>query len=109
MIDWDKPIETSDGYPARLLSTDVRSCGELFAAVQVEYHNCSEIKYYKLDGLCTPEIRNRKTKRVGWVNVYPALCKKETRILAKIYESEQEAKGIACKDVIATVKIEWEE
>lgn len=102
-IDWTKPIETVKGYPARLLSTDVRSCGELFAAVQVEYLNCSEIKYYKLDGLCTPEIRNRKTKREGWINIY-----RDDRTGEVIYKTKEDAEGSSTFK-ITTIKIEWEE
>lgn len=111
-IDWTKPIETLAGYPARVLSTDFRSDGKEIVAVQIEYKNCSEINCYTQDGrICGlgPPLRNRKVKREGWVNVYPSLFEDGKVMITKIYESEEAAKDIASSDVIATVKIEWEE
>lgn len=106
VIDWTKPIETLAGYPARVLSTDFRSTGEVFVIVQIEYKNCSEIRYYTQDGQISgfgPPLRNHKTKREGWVNIYPFGG------TSVIYPTEKEAKSTARPDVIATVKIEWEE
>lgn len=103
MIDWDKPIETIAGYPARVLSTDFRSTGEMFVTVQIEYKNCSEINYYTQEGKISglgPPLRNRKTKREGWINVYSN---------SSIFETEYQAKGEALSSVIATIKIQWEE
>lgn len=111
-IDWTKPIETLAGYPARVLSTDFRSDGKEIVAVQIEYKNCSEINCYTQDGrICGlgPPLRNRKVKRVGWVNVYPTMVEDDGRVITCIYTSEEEAKTIASRDVIATVKVEWEE
>ena len=111
-IDWTKPIETIAGYPARVLSTDFRSTGEVFVTVQIEYKNCSEINYYTQGGQIlghSPAIRNRKVKREGWVNVYPTMVEDDGRVIVKVCESEKAAKAIASRDVIATVKIEWEE
>lgn len=111
-IDWTKPIETIAGYPARVLSTDFRSDGKEIVAVQIEYKNCSEINCYTQDGrICGlgPPLRNRKVKREGWVNVYPSLFADTARVIVKVCESEAASKAIATSDVIATVKIEWEE
>ena len=111
-IDWDKPIETVEGHPARVLSTDYRNCGERLTLIQIEFSNLSGIGWYHQDGepaLASPEIRNRKTKREGWVNVYPAMLEDSARVIVKICESEEAAKAIAGKDVIAFVKIKWEE
>lgn len=115
-IDWTKPIETIAGYPARVLSTDHRSCGETLVAIQIEYQSFSSNAWYRQNGeaaLGSPKIRNRKVKREGWVNVYPSLRKDHTRMIASVhpsvYASEESAKYAATGDVIATVKIEWEE
>lgn len=106
MIDWDKPIETIAGYPARVLSTDFRSDGKEIVAVQIEYKNCSEINCYTQDGrICGlgPPLRNRKIKREGWINIY-----RDDRTGETIYETKEDAeKNSTFK--IATVKIEWEE
>lgn len=106
-IDWTKPIETVEGHPARVLSTDHRYCGETLVVIQIEHPGFSCVGYYHQNG--EPEfgsvnIRNRKTKREGWVNVYRA-CNS----LGLIYNTEQEAKERASSAVIATIKIEWEE
>jgi hypothetical protein len=89
-----------------VLSTDFRSDGKEIVAVQIEYKNCSEINYYTQDGqICGlgPHLRNRKTKREGWINIYP------DGIAIGYCETESRAKELARSDVIATIKIEWEE
>jgi hypothetical protein len=106
MIDWTKPIETIAGYPVRVLSTDFRSDGKEIVAVQIEYKNCSEINCYTQDGqICGlgPNLRNRKTKREGWINIY------KCNSTSDIHESKEEAIFSAGKNVIDTIKIEWEE
>lgn len=112
MIDWDKPIETVEGRPARVISTDHRYSGETLAVIQIEHPGFSCVGYYHQSGepaFGSVNIRNRKTKREGWVNVYPTMVEDEGRVITCIYTSEEEAKTIASKDVIATVKIEWGE
>jgi hypothetical protein len=47
-------------------------------------------------------------KRKGWVNVYPPSTS-EWNGLSYVYDTEGQAKGAACSNVIATVPIEWEE
>lgn len=106
MIDWDKPIETVEGHPARVLSSDFRSEGKVFVVVQIEYKNFSEISCYTKDGPISglnPPIRNRKTKREGWINIY------KDNYTSEIHESKEEAISAARKTVIATIKIEWRE
>ena len=44
-------------------------------------------------------------KHEGWVNIYPGSIKYG----GEIYDTENDAKNSASSDVIATVKIEWEE
>jgi hypothetical protein len=50
-----------------------------------------------------PKLRNRKTKREGWVNVY------ENAFAVGYYETKTKAEENANPPLIATVKIEWEE
>jgi hypothetical protein len=105
-IDWTKPIETIAGYPARVLSTDFRSDGKEIVAVQIEYKNCSEINCYTQDGqICGlgPHLRNRKTKRERWINIYP----NESEVV--LLHTKEDAILHARQGVIATIKIEWEE
>ena len=44
-------------------------------------------------------------KHEGWVNIYPGSIKYG----GEIYDTENDAKNSASSDVIATIKIEWEE
>ena len=113
MIDWDKPIETVDGHSAKVISRDYRHRDRgVCVLVQIEAERNSRAATYTFAGspiYLTPQLRNRKIKREGWVNVYPTMVEDEGRVITCIYKSEEEAKTIASKDVIATVKIEWEE
>jgi hypothetical protein len=106
-IDWDKPIETEEGLPARLLSTDYRMDGETVMLVQIEHEHGSATRVFRKDGTpywpSTGRIRNRKTKREGWINIYPS------GEHGKIRETQEEAERVANTDTVATIKIEWEE
>jgi hypothetical protein len=107
-IDWDKPIETTEGLPARLLSSDYRFEGVTFMLVQIEYHHRSTTRVFRKNG--TPYwpsegcIRNRKTKREGWINIF------RDQWVGLLHESEEAARGHpSAESAIATIKIEWEE
>ncbi len=105
-IDWTKPIETLSGYPARVLSTDHRSCGETLVAIQIEYQSFSSNAWYRQNGeaaLGSPKIRNRKVKREGWINIY-----RDNRTGETIYKTKEDAEGSSIFK-ITTIKIEWEE
>jgi len=108
MIDWEKPIETEEGFPARLLSTDYRFEGKTFMLVQIEYEYRSSTRVFEKNG--TPywsslgRLRNRKTKREGWVNIYS-----NTNTHGQIWGTEEEAKTFQTVGSIITTKIEWEE
>ena len=112
MIDWGKPIETTEGYPAKVISRDYRRDNKVLYVVQVESpvsHLYSGDSYLKMVSPTTGvgmgiNLRNRKTKREGWINIYSTIEK-----AGCIYNTEQEAKESASRAVSATVKIEWEE
>lgn len=107
MIDWDKPIETEDGRPARVISRDYRITRYgICMMVQIEEAEYSHTASYTLQGdptLIGPKLRNRKTKREGWINIYDGGLGKI------IHSAEATAKAFAKPDVKATIKIEWEE
>lgn len=105
-IDWTKSIETVDGNPARVLSTDHRYGDRTLVITQTEYSDFSAIGYYHQDGkseLGSVRIRNRKTKREGWINIH-----RHDRTGEAIYKTKEEAEGSAVRK-ITTIKIEWEE
>jgi len=108
-IDWDKSIETTEGYPARVISEDFRDDGEILMLVQIEHPNRSIARTFKKNG--SPywsydgKIRNRKTKREeGWVVIFP------DRWAGMIWRSKEDAQRHRDKKhAIDIVKIEWEE
>lgn len=99
MIDWDKPIETVDGLPARVISTDYKGYNALpLYVVQIEGRHFSHIGYYKEDGnphTTCDRIRNARVKREGWILIGPPINGPSllSRIVVTkhIYPSEQEA------------------
>lgn len=106
MIDWDKPIETENGSPAKVISRDYRTTRYgICMMVQIEELEYSHTASYTLQGdppFTGPKLRNRKTKREGWVNVYEGW-------VGTIYSTESQAKANTRSNVEATIKIEWEE
>jgi hypothetical protein len=107
-IDWTKPIETIDGYPARVISTDYRDGCLTLVVVQAELEKISIILRFLKDGTKMYHgtgIRNRKTKREeGWVVIFP------DRWAGMIWRSKEEAQRHGdTKHAIDIVKIEWEE
>ena len=107
-IDWDKPIETANGYPARVISTDFRIGGETAILVQIEHPNNGLVHAFSENGRpywpFESTLRNRKTKREGWVVIFP------DRWAGMIWESEEAAQRHPdTKRAIDIVKIEWEE
>ena len=107
-IDWDKPIETTEGFPARVISRDyLLSSGERQVIVQVEKRGESSLHYYNAQGTnryINVKIRNRKTKREGWINIFGG------QWVGSLHKSEEAARlHPNVEDAIATIKIEWEE
>lgn len=113
-IDWDKPIETTEGFPARVISRDyLLSSGERQVIVQVERMGESSLHYYNARGTnryISVKIRNRKVKREGWVNVYSATSSSYP-YCKTIFPAEDEAQkeGVKHSGYITTTKIKWEE
>ena len=107
-FDWDKPIETTEGLPARLLCSDYRFEGKTFMLVQIEYEHRSTTRVFEKNG--TPywpsegRLRNRKTKREGWINIFGGQWG------GSLHKSEEAAQRHPnAEGAIATIKIEWEE
>jgi hypothetical protein len=109
-IDWDKPIETTEGFPARVISRDyLLSSGERQVIVQVERMGESSLHYYNAQGTnryINVKIRNVKVKRKGWVNIYRSSRGEAT--VGALLLTEEEARTIG-NGAVATIKIEWEE
>lgn len=102
----NQKVVTRDGRNVKIHCTNYYSNQPIIAEVEgVDY----SISFY-LNGrfLSTEESMNdlffAPEKHEGWVNIYP-----DSVIGHELHMSEEEAKKLADSDVIATVKIEWEE
>jgi len=107
-IDWTKPIEDMEGNPARVISEDYRTTSGFARIVQVELRGTSQVHSVDTKGFHTAfsnqQIRNCKTKREGWINIFP------DQWVGCCYESEKAARGHpSAESAIATIKIKWEE
>lgn len=54
-------------------------------------------------------IKPKTTKKEGWVNIYPTPGGGDMRRSYDVHATEEAAQTRARDDVLATVKIEWEE
>jgi len=115
-VDWTKPIETIDGYPARVISTDYRDGCLTLVVVQAECGIGSAILRFLKDGTKMyhgTAIRNRKVKKEGWVNLYHTpYAPVKYYCGGTVYDTEKTAKDNIQRghDTYATtIKIEWEE
>ena len=106
MIDWTKPIETMEGWPAKVVSRDYKTVTRTLFLVQIERPfsgrtSLSCLGWYQEDGRpweTERHIRNAPVKREGWVNIYG------------VYKTEEDAKR-ACVDPDRNCHrfVRWEE
>ena len=117
MIDWDKPIETVEGWPAKVLSATYRINYEPFFVVQIECDNGGWSRVVILDndgrvrqGVYSTKIRNVLVKREGWMAVYRHKIVEGVRGASPIYETREECvQRCGANKVAAYAKVEWEE
>lgn len=114
MIDWTKPIETTDGRACRVLATDMKDYSWP-VVIAVMNDGVEGVVQCRMDGSssnCKPFVRNVRTKREGWVNVYFAKRGLPQQINASdIYLNKEDAEAPANRaaNPVACVRIEWEE
>jgi hypothetical protein len=116
LTDWqNKKYQTLDGRPVRLLCVDKKGDYPIVGLVIGGPHE-EVIGTWTKDGLWNlflektdADLINAKTKREGWVNVYP----EDTRVSDEcgyLYSTKERADVNAAEDVrVACVRIEWEE
>ena len=117
MIDWDKPIETIEGWPAKVLSATYRINYEPFFVVQIECDDggWSRVVIFDKDGcvkqgILTTKIRNVPVKREGWIAIYKTKDPKNARHCSIAYPTKEDCIHACCANkVVAYVKVEWEE
>ena len=112
-----RKVVTRDGRPVRIICTDRKGGGE--HPVVALYPNRQEylgeiVCTFCANGEFTMGIESdydlffAPEKHKGWVTIYRDL-KIDELYCRYIFPSEEEAKRCATSDVVATVKIEWEE
>jgi hypothetical protein len=107
MIDWTKPVETDDHnhLPVEILF-DKDKVPRYVEINGAPYHlDTDEAVCWSYSSvLMLRNVRPKKVKREGWVNVYPG-C----NMGYKVWPSEDIAKVVATTGCVATTRIEWEQ
>ena len=104
-----RKVVTRDGKDVKIHCTNCIGSYPVIAEIEGEKYSY----YYDKNGenFCNPSIRGlffAPEKHEGWINIYRDL-KINNLYCRYVHTSEEEAKGNAMSNVIATVKIEWEE
>ena len=101
-----RKVVTRDGRNVKIHCTDYTDDSLIIAKIEGE--DCSHSFYkngrYIGDKKSPRDLFFATEKHEGWVNIYP-----DSVIGHELHKSEEDAKKLADSDVIATVKIEWEE
>lgn len=109
-----KPVQDSQGNPVRIICFDrIKNEYPIVALIKRKTDSGYEevIETFTADGRYTTnasdECENKLVmapeKKEGWINLYSSL------VYYEVYNSEEEALRKAADDVVATIKIEWEE
>ena len=118
MIDWTKPIETMEGWPAKVVSRDYKTVTRTLFLVQIERPfsertSLSCLGWYQEDGRpweTDRHIRNVPVKREGWMAVYRDKTREGVRDSSPLYDTLEECtKLCGANEVAAYAKVEWEE
>ena len=109
----DRQIVTRGGRNVRIICTDRDSDDHPIVAL-LQGPVCENTCYYRRDGLWldnaeTPiDLLFAPEKKSGWINVCRGCGEYNTYVCNRIFATKEEAKREK-RDIIATIKIEWEE
>ena len=111
----DRKIITRDGKSVRIICTNrLDENYPVIALVKDEYsEKCQSYTtfgkpyaYHNRD--CEVDLLFAPEKKSGWINVYRGNGGYNTFVCNRIFETKEEAQRKK-RDIIATIKIEWEE
>ncbi len=110
LTDWErKKYQTMGGRPVRILCIDAPGENPIVGYLLYDDGDSMACSWMS-DGTFTKrELENRlnlcnaKTKRDGWVNIYP------DNLTSRIYTAREDADRCAGSDRTACIHIEWEE
>ena len=108
-LDWDKPLQTTDGRDAVLLTKEFKVSSRFLHLVMIpDSLGQSQVLLYHRDGLGyysnTPVLRNKTRKVTKWYNLWthrPGHCYYDTE-----YEAEYMAKEFEGHVVTLSIEIE---
>mgnify|MGYP003502130333 CR=1 FL=1 len=102
-----KKVVTRDGRSVKIHCTNYTGAQHIIAQVEGnEYSSAfSNDGRFIVSDESNCDLFFAPEKHEGWVNIYSGSIKYG----GQIYDTEKDAKNSASLDVIATVKIEWEE
>ena len=108
----EKKVITRDGRNVRIRCTDRKGEGQPIVALVESMNGDMEIvSTFRKDGKWNPAGRDSDVdlffapeKHEGWINIY-----RGPLTGVPVYKTEEDAKHCANTEVIATIKIEWEE
>ncbi len=105
-LDFNHPVQTRDGRPARIICTDCKSAYPVIALVDLSRDGTEAILTYTPDGLLVEgregnpaDLVNTPERLTGWVNIYDG---------GLIYSSQAEADLKAGPARIAVAYIDTE-
>lgn len=110
-----KKVITRDGRSARIICTNrLDETYPVIALVKDEYtEKCYGYSkfgkiYQYANRDCELDLLFASEKKSGWINVYRGNGGHNTFVCNRIFATKEEAK-IEKRDIIATIKIEWDE
>ena len=112
-----RKIVTRDGHNARIICTDRRGLNVKPIAALITIPNGDEIiKTYWENGVETQGYEDNPNdlffvtiKKEGWIKVYYGKSRCNTFVYNRIFATKEEAEKQKNDDVVAIIKIEWEE
>ena len=108
-----KAVCTKDGYPARIICFDKKSSSFTIVALvdfgneELEVTYTNEGHYYATIEESDNDLFMVGEHKEGWINIYN--INSEPSLGYGIYSTREEAQFVAAPNVVATIKIEWEE
>ena len=112
-----RKIVTRDGHNARIICTDRRGLNVKPIATLITIPNGDEIiKTYWENGVETQGYEDNPNdlffvpiKKEGWIKVYYGKSRCNTFVCNRIFATKEEAEKQTNDNVVAIIKIEWEE
>lgn len=108
-----RPIVTRDGRSARIICTDAKRDFPLIALIKNDYsellvsYTLRGTPYEWCESVC--DLFFAPEKKEGWIKVYYGNSRCNTFVCNRIFATKEEAEKQKNDNVVAIIKIEWEE